>query len=271
MSVPHEVVPQETGFLNRTLTAGDVRHRYQVYLPAQFSRQRQWPVILFLHGSDERGDDGLLQTDVGLGSAIRRNARRLQAVVVFPQARDGTTWRGASLESALLALDQSIAKFDGDPRRLYLTGISMGGYGVFQLALERPHMFAALVPICGGLQYPPRRRASDQIPAAGAVGEPDQAPLDAGRRLAHLPIWIFHGAADPIVPVTESRLVVDALRRAGSNVRYTEYPRVGHDAWTRAYGEPEMMRWLLKQESAGLRSGFVDAGGAVPELVVGGR
>lgn len=241
---PTPVPPQETGFLNRMVTVGALTHRYQVYVPEKYSPDRRWPVILFLHGAGERGSDGLRQTEVGLGSAIRHQPRRFQAVVVFPQIAERTAWRGSALDVALLALDQTLAEFNGDPRRLYLSGISMGAYGAFRLVLERPYMFAALVAVCGGLDVPPRRRAGDPAAVAGDLSEQH---LDAGRRLAHLPIWIFHGAADPIIPVAESRMMVDALRRAGADVRYTEYPRVGHDAWSRAYAEPEMLRWLMKQ------------------------
>lgn len=229
----------ETGFLSRTATVEASTFRYQVYVPPGFSADRSWPVILFLHGAGEGGSDGVRQTRVGLGPAIRRYPERFPAVVVFPQSPRGHPWRGPMARLALLALEQTVDEFRGEPERLYLTGVSMGGYGTWRLALEDPHRFAALVPICGGLDVPARRAA------------PIPAPfLEAARRLRHLPTWVFHGDEDSIIPVSESRIVVEALRASGAPVRYTEYPGVEHDSWDPAYAEPELMPWLLSQKRA---------------------
>ena len=157
-SVP-VVAQQATGFLNRTVSIGGKPAHYQVYVPLDYTPARQWPVILFLHGAGERGTDGLLQTQVGLGTAIRQNASWFPAIVVLPQAPPDSIWRGSVAKAALAALEQSIREFHGDRTRLYLTGLSMGGYGVWTLALQRPRMFAAIVAVCGGL-LPPRISSS---------------------------------------------------------------------------------------------------------------
>lgn len=238
---------QETGFLNRTAVVERRTVRYMVYLPADFSPDRSWPVILFLHGAGEGGSNGLLQTNVGLGPAIRRHPERVPAVVVFPQSPRGHPWRGASADLALRALERSIEEFHGDADHLYLTGVSMGGYGTWRLALEEPHRFAAVVPICGGLDVPARRRLPQVVDLDAPL---PRAYLDAAHQLRHLPAWMFHGEEDDIVPVSESRVVVEALRQVDAPVRYTEYPGVEHDAWDPAYAEPQLMPWLLSHRRA---------------------
>jgi predicted peptidase len=235
----------ETGFLDRTTTIDGVACRYQLYVPADFSLDRSWPVVLFLHGAGEGGSDGLLQTEVGLGPAIRRHPERFPVVVAFPQAQRGQPWRGSMAELALRTLEQAMKEFRGDADRVYLTGISMGGYGTWRLALDDPHRFAALVPVCGGLDVSARRSLPRDLDALAAA---ETKPfLEAARQLQHIPTWIFHGADDPVVPVSESRVMAEVLRRVGAPVRYTEYSGVEHDSWKPAYAEMELMPWLLSQ------------------------
>lgn len=235
----------ETGFLNRTLMLDGQRYRYQVYVPPEYDARREWPVILFLHGAGERGEDGLVQTQVGLGTAMRRFVERFPAIVVFSQARPGQVWSGATEEVALRALERTIREFRGDRRRVYLTGLSLGGYGTWRIAANHPELFAALVPICGGV-VPPARVAfpAEALAEVGADSDPYGR---VARRVSAIPAWVFHGVDDPLVPVEESRTMVAALRRAGGNVRYTEYPDVGHNAWDPAYAEAGLMPWLLAQ------------------------
>jgi predicted peptidase len=236
--------PRETGFLDRAVRLGGHTCRYQVFLPVDFDRSRLWPVVLFLHGSGERGDDGMRATQVGLGSAIRWDRSRAPLIGVFPQAPADSTWLGEPGEAALAALDQAVREFGGDPTRLYLTGLSMGGYGTWYLAFLHPEKFAALVPVCGGLLPHLSAASVRQIPATLGDADPYAA---VAARLRSVPAWVFHGAKDPVIPVTESRQMVEALRRAGAPVRYTEYPEAGHDCWDRAYGESELWEWLLAQ------------------------
>lgn len=242
----------ETGFLNRVLTVAGVRYRYQVYLPADFTASQAWPVILFLHGVGECGSDGLRPTEVGIGRAIRRHADRFPALVVFPQVPpECRGWRGNAAAAALRALDHVIAEFRGDPRRLYLTGLSMGGSGTFRVAAEQPGRFAALIPVSadfdGELSRPP----------APSSASPD-AYLALARAIGKTPVWIFQGAEDTTPPPAVTRRLVRALERYSPDVRYTEYARAGHNAWDQAYSEPAVLPWLLAQRRTFSQSGLVE-------------
>lgn len=239
----------QTGFLDRTVTLKGTTYRYVVYVPQNWSADKQWPVILFLHGAGERGSDGMRQTQYALAAAIRWERERFPAVVVFPQAGLNDQWIGAPVEAAMRALDASIQEFNGDPQRVYLTGLSLGGFGVWHLALAHPDRFAALVPICGGI-----------VPAGSATSV-RQSPLTAhaenpyaftAQKLRHIPAWIFHGADDPLVLPSESRKIHEALKAVGANVRYTEYEGVGHNSWDRAYGEERLWMWLFAQRRTAL-------------------
>ena len=201
---------------------------YRVYEP---SAPEPLPLILFLHGAGESGVDDVLPTTVGIGPAIDARPERFPALVVFPQASRGYGWRGFNLAAAVAALDDVENRYSVDRERVYVTGISMGGYGTWLVALQQPERFAAAVPVCGGLDR-----------TSTSLGFP-QAAL----RLASLPQWVFHGDADDVIPVQTSRAMVRALRNAGADVRYTEYPGVGHNSWDRAYAEPALMPWLLRQ------------------------
>jgi predicted peptidase len=231
----------ETGFLDRTLSIRGVTYKYQVFVPDHWSSNQRWPIILFLHGAGERGTDGLIQTQVGIATAIRNDRSRFPAIVVLPQCPKEHSWNKPDMEEvALAALAAASKEFKGDRKRTYLTGLSMGGYGSWALAAAYPHKFAAVVPICGGILPPDdaRKQAdSDRIPY-----------LEAAKKIGtKLPIWVFHGDADPDVPVSESRHMVEALKAAGADVRYTEYPGVGHKSWDKAYADPELMTWLLSK------------------------
>ncbi len=240
----------ERRLVERAVTVDGVAYRYRVFLPVGYRAEGSWPVVLSLHGSDERGDDDVAQATSGLGPFVLDHPDRVPAIVVFPQCRRDREWVGPMARQALAALEQAVAEFHGDPRRLYLTGISMGGSGAWYLARDR--RFAAVVPICGEV----RPAADDPLPAdaspslAALVASPD--PFAAlAREIAGTPVWAFHGERDGEVPVEQSRRMVAALRAAGSPTRYTEYPGVGHDAWDRAYANPELWRWLLAQSKPG--------------------
>ena len=238
----------ETGFLNRDMILDGEEYRYQVYVPREFRRGPKWPVILALHGVGERGNDGLLQTTVGLAGAIRRHPERFPAIVVFPQARaDGTPgWQGPGGRAALTAVEKAITEFSGDLSRVYLTGLSAGGNGAWYLASHNPGRFAAVAVICGFISEF-RSKSSDVVyPALEPASEPDPYAAMA-RRVSHLPIWIFHGDADGVVPVEESRRIAAALKAIGADVQYTELPGVGHNAWDPAYDRPDLFEWMLKQ------------------------
>ena len=242
---------QETGFLDRTIAIDGVTYRYQVFLPHNWTKRQKWPVVLFLHGYGERGDNGLLQTDVGLGHAIRNYKGDLPFIVVMPQCladKPTTLWTNdpAMEKQALAALDSSIREFHGDPSQVYLTGLSMGGYATWDLAAKYPHRFAAYVPICGGIHSPPEH------PEVGVALAKDPKVTDpyaeTARIIGSTPVWMFHGDADPSVPVEESRKMYAALQAAHANVKYTEYSGVPHNSWDKAYAEPDLFPWLLQHK-----------------------
>ncbi len=232
----------ETGFLNRSVHVNGMEYPYQVYVPSGYESRTDWPVILFLHGAGERGSDGLAQTEVGIGSAIRRDPGLYRAVVVFPQVPDDRRWPGEAAEAAVTALDATLEEYAVDRDRVYLTGLSLGGNGTWYVAYQHPEKFAAIVPICGWVTG--REQAPDWMDAAS----PREAVTAVAERLQGLPIWVFHGEIDTVVPVEGSRTVVQALRELGADVRYTELPGTGHNAWDPAYRSPDLAAWLLSQK-----------------------
>jgi predicted peptidase len=235
----------ETGFLDRTVSVSGSSYRYQVYVPADFRSKKSWPIILFLHGAGERGSDGLLQTDVGIGHAIRQNSARFPFVVILPQCGRGKIWGEPDMQAlALAALDASIKEFHGDRKHVYLTGLSMGGYGTWDLAARNPGRFAAVVPICSGAQPNkdwPQLRVTLVDPK---ITEPF---AEVARRIGKTPVWMFHGDVDQYVPVEQSRRMAEALKAAGADFKYTEYPGVDHISWDKAYAEPDLVPWLLSK------------------------
>jgi len=245
LALPGWARRQETGFLDRVTVIGGVEYKYQVFVPRGWNANAKWPVILFLHGYGEEGSDGLLAADEGIGTAIRKHVDRFPAVVVIPQCRKEDWWTNAPMEAAALeALDRSMREFKGDPSRIYLTGLSMGGYGTWALGAKCSGRFAALVPICGGVRLPP----GDKIVNAHDTDDSADPYAAIAKKIGKTPVWVFHGGADPVVPVTESRQMVEALKAAGGNVRYTEYPGVEHNSWDKAYDEAELLPWLLSQK-----------------------
>ena len=231
-------------FVERSVTVEGAAHRYQVFVPARTLRSGAAPTILFLHGTGERGSDGDKPTRVGLGPYLRAHADTFPAIAVFPQAPDGRDWNGVAAQIAFAALDAATEEFNGDRDRSYLTGLSMGGYGTWELALMQPQRFAALAPVCGGLTAPREERDLVVTPLQGEA----DPPAALAQRLKHLPVWIFHGAKDDVVPQRESREISIALKAIGADVRYTEFPDANHNSWDAAYSQtPELWPWLFTQ------------------------
>ena len=244
----HAADPDAVPFAARTVTTGAGTFGYQVFVPAHWNGRRPVAMILFLHGSGERGTDNRAQTRNGIRLLIAQDPDHFPAVVVCPQCRDGARWTDPDMQDmALKALDQSVQEFRGDPARVYLTGLSLGGYGTWSLAQKYPRRWAALAPCCGGIVYP--HGFSSEAPG-GPAADP-YAPV--ARQVAALPAWIFHGGADPVVPVSESRqmtallfsLKADLKRK--TDLKYSEYPGVGHNSWDFAYKETGLLPWLLSQ------------------------
>lgn len=235
--------PAKEVFIEREVRVDGTSHRYRVFVPAAKKAGKR-PVIVFLHGSGERGDDNRKQVTVGLGPYVEKHADDFPAIVVFPQAPLDSEWHD-NLAMTLAAMDAATREFGGDPDRTYLTGMSMGGYGTWDFALREPHRFAALVPVCGGI-VGPDRRPSLQVSAVAGLADPF---TETARRLRDVPVWIFHGARDDLVPPEQSRRMAAALKAAGSeDARYTEFPDANHNSWDPAYSQtPELWTWLFAQ------------------------
>ncbi len=215
--------PDAPGFHLRTVKTEQGERKYTVYVPEGYNGSRVFPVILFLHGSSARGEDGIMPAQNGLGPAILNRPGGVPAVVVFPQARE--TWAAGSADSnaALAVLSDVMTRFATNPQRVILTGLSMGGRGSWELASAHPEQFAGVVPICG-------------------PGRPEDAD-----RLKSLPVWSFCGDADRESLVLEMRKMVEAIKQQGAQARLTEYRGVGHNSWDRAYNDPELIDWMLEQ------------------------
>jgi predicted peptidase len=232
----------QTGFLDRSVVVAGATYRYQVYVPATYAGSQRWPVILFLHGGGERGSDNLIQTQVGIATAIRKNVASYPAIVIFPQVPRDSIWTGVPGDVAIAALDRTLSEFSTDPDRVYLTGMSLGGNGTWYLAYRYPDRFAAIAPVCAFVTTRPGLRGLTAVPPD--AGEPFAA---LAKRLVRVPTWIFHGEVDPVVPVTESRQAAEALKAAGGNVRYTEFLGVDHFSWDQTYASKQFQEWLFAQ------------------------
>ena len=234
----------QTGFLDRNITVAGKSYHYQVYVPADYASKPSWPAILFLHGAGERGDDGLVQTNVGLAPAIRQNPSRYPAIVVFPQVPRDSQWVGTPADMAVAALQQTMKEFHVDQSRVYLTGLSMGGHGTWYIAYRHPELFAAVVPICGWVRDFAMFKGSVPV----VPGDSAQVMALLVQHLGKVPIWIFHGEVDQVVNVNGSREPAAALKAAGANVRYTELLGLNHNSWDAAYGSDEFVKWLFAQQ-----------------------
>ena len=192
---------------------------YLLYLPKEYGKEadKKWPVMVFLHGSGERGSDLEKLKTHGPPKLIAAG-KEFPFLVVSPQAPAGKGWDVETLNGML---DEVMAKYSVDANRVYLTGLSMGGGGTWQWATSNPERFAAIAPICG-------------------FGSPFST-----HRLKNVPAWVFHGEKDPTVPVNESHMMVDAMKAAGGDVKLTLYPNASHDSWTETFNNPELYTWFL--------------------------
>lgn len=212
--------------------------KYRIHVPANLPAGKKVPLVLFLHGAGERGDDNVAQLKHGVADLIRFGMTNGEAIVIAPQCPAGTQWVNTNwsapshlmpsmpstpMKLALLLLQDALSKMPVDPDRVYVTGISMGGYGVWDILQRKPALFAAAIPICGG-------------------GDTTLAP-----KLKNIPIRVFHGEKDSAVMVSRSRDMVKALQNCGGKVQYREYPNAGHDVWTRTYADKTVLKWLFDQ------------------------
>src|SRR5271168_4996584 len=208
---------QETGFLNRRIELHGATYKFQVYLPEEWRRDdhRLWPIILALHGRGERGSEGMWQTQIGLPQQVRDHPERWPFLIVMPQCPQINYWTDPEMMAmAIAALDQETEEFHGDPERTYLTGLSLGGYGAWEIARHEPQRWAAIAIASGGIfwSYAPERwEQADTLPEVYA------------RPLTHTPVWLFHGMEDNVVVPRQDELMYDALKAAGGHVRFWLY------------------------------------------------
>ena len=210
------------------LNEDEIDLKYLFYLPKDYYNAKKiaWPLILFLHGMGERGNDLELVKIHGIPKIVKTQ-KDFPFIAVSPQCPTEYVWRDKKMLQAVESLILKIIKnYRIDKTRVYVTGLSMGGYGTWALAARRPELFAAAVPICGG-------------------GDPATVNV-----LKNLPIWVFHGGLDKVVLPEESEKMVRALEKDGGKVRYTLYPEAYHDSWTETYDNPTLYDWMLSKRKA---------------------
>lgn len=214
---------QHTGNFSGTIIKR-VTSDYLIYLPEEYSdaSRELWPMLVFLHGSGERGSNLDLVKVHGPAKLIEQG-KKFPFIVLSPQCPASQDF---DTETIFSLIEHIVKEYHVDMDRIYVTGLSMGGGATWDLAMSHPFYFAAIAPVCGRVNrnYPER------------AGE-----------LKHLPIWAFHGAKDDIVPINEQAALIDKLQQAGSKAKFTIYPTCGHDSWTETYDNPDLYEWLLKQ------------------------
>ncbi len=193
-------------------------YNYLLFLPERYETQKQWPTILFLHGSGERGSNLEDVKKHGIAKIVEERSD-FPFIAVSPQCPQNQEWSAPLLNTLL---DQVLSAYHVDRSQVYLTGLSMGGYGTWSWAEAQPHRFAAIAPVCGG---------GDRVHASN---------------LKELPAWVFHGALDNVVPLNESAAMVNALKFCNGNVKFTVYRDAGHDCWTQTYNNQALYDWFLQ-------------------------
>lgn len=220
---------QTTQTLEKTITY-TVRLSYLLHLPASYqtSGATDWPLLIFLHGSGEKGTNVTLVQVHGPPKIVAEQPE-FPFILVSPQCPLGQS--GWQDRDVLALIDEIVGRYRVDRKRIYLTGLSMGGYGVWSLTTSHPEMFAAVVPICGGGDPADVEWTAQQKPGA----------------IASIGVWAFHGAEDKVVPLSESQDMVNAFRKAGcKDISLTVYEGTGHNAWAKAYEDPKLFEWLLR-------------------------
>ena len=202
-----------------------VHLNYFCHLPAaaKTDPQKKWPLIFFLHGAGERGNDLTLIKKHGIPKEVEL-AEDFPFITIAPQCPEAITW-AELLDEVHALLEYALQTYPADPEHVYLTGMSMGGFGTFAFAAKYPQYFTAIAPICGGSPW--------------LIAEERVHPL------AGIPIWVFHGAKDDVVPVEMSQTMVQLMQAQGADVKFTIYPEAKHDAWTATYSNPELYKWFL--------------------------
>jgi predicted peptidase len=250
-AAPSEKVVEQFEDCTYTYTGGDYKDEafhYRLLKPAKIEPGKKYPVVLFLHGAGERGDDNKSQLlYLPEMMADKEHQEKYPCFLIAPQCREGKVWSGFrraskagdsadeptdQLKVAIAALKEVEQKSPIDPKRVYLTGLSMGGYGSWDLAARHPDWFAAVVPICGG----------GDVSTAG--------------KLKDIPLWAVHGGADTVVPVDQTRKMIEAVKKAGGQPKYSELEGVGHNSWTPGYTDPKgALPWMFEQVNERQKAG----------------
>ncbi|HTH55647.1 MAG TPA: prolyl oligopeptidase family serine peptidase [Cyclobacteriaceae bacterium] len=220
---------------------------YRILFPENYDRSKKYPVVLFLHGAGERGNDNEKQLTHGAQLFLTEEARKkFQSIVIFPQCKTEGFWSNVKvdrtktpltfdfdykqpatdqLDGVIKLLKKVIKEEAVDKRRIYITGLSMGGMGTFEMVYRKPKLFAAALPICGG-------------------GDTNHY----NKKVKAIPFWVFHGAVDAVVNVKYSQEMVTKLKLLGVDVRYSEYPNVNHNSWDNAFAEPDYLSWMFSNK-----------------------
>jgi predicted peptidase len=237
-SLNAQTAQEETTAEIFTAPSGEIL-RYRQHLPKNVAAGKKLPLVLFLHGAGERGTNNVSQLKHGVSALLQHGAKANDpAVLLAPQCPSGMQWVNVpwsapshtmpeqpsdSMRLALALLREKLATLPIDPDRVYVTGVSMGGYGTWDAIQREPALFAAALPICGG-------------------GDTARAPS-----IKNIPVWTFHGDKDTAVPVNRSRDMAKALEACGGKIQYREYPGAGHDVWTRTYNDSDVLAWFFSQ------------------------
>lgn len=237
-SLNAQTAQEETTAEIFTAPSGEIL-RYRQHLPKNVAAGKKLPLVLFLHGAGERGTNNVSQLKHGVSALLQHGAKANDpAVLLAPQCPSGMQWvnvpwsapshtmpeqPSVSMRLALALLREKLATLPIDPDRVYVTGVSMGGYGTWDAIQREPALFAAALPICGG-------------------GDTARAPS-----IKNIPVWTFHGDKDTAVPVNCSRDMAKALEACGGKIQYREYPGAGHDVWTRTYNDSDVLAWFFSQ------------------------
>jgi predicted peptidase len=220
---------------------------YRLLLPENYDPAKKYPLIYFLHGAGERGNDNEKQLTHGAKLFLREEVRKnYPAIVVFPQCAEKSFWSNVdfkvdssgqrnfffpaggeptiAMKLARELVNQLLEKYPVDKKRVYVGGLSMGGMGTFEIVRRNPKLFAAAIPICGG-------------------GNPSTA-----EQLKKTNWWVFHGGKDNVVPPSLSEIMVEALKKEKAKVKFTLYPEANHNSWDSAFAEPDLLPWLFSQK-----------------------
>ena len=238
-----------TGFVNKVFKNADGHESpYVLFVPHGYDGSKPVPVILFLHGLGESkfanppklppGVPSKTPVEVGIGPHIQgRREKTFPALVIIPRAEEpGWNADTANGKRAMAMLDEVMKEYKVDPQRVYLTGLSMGGFGTWSLAVAHPDKWAAIAPVCGGLRW--GKKGADA----------DDSLAKAAEKIKDIPCWCWHGGADAVVRPELSREIVEALKKAGGRPRYTELEHVGHNSWDSCYATDDLYTWLFRQK-----------------------